>query len=187
MKKKLKFLIPLLLVALILVGGSCGQDSNDPGGETEESYTTYSNEKWKLEFKHPEEWYLEFENDSDIGLTLALNAPKSADAEESNAGFLVVAYVPEKEQVFNQEIEKSISQLEASQILIAQSEKTIAGRNGYELIYVDNPSTPKTKQLHYFIDGGDVWYQLLYMAEVDSYENWLEEVRGMVNSFKITN
>jgi hypothetical protein len=190
MSKKIKFLIPFLLVALIFIGASCGKDNNNYNSEEEEAgvrYNTYSNNEWGVEFKYPEDWTKEFENSTEENLSLGVNSPIIEEVGESSAGFLVIAHAPESGQLFDYAIQQSIDQLKASGILTAYSEKTIDSRRAYELIYSDSPNNPQTKQLHYFVDGGDTWYQLLYMAKYDFYNDYLDTAKNMVLSFRITN
>jgi len=183
--KKPKIIIFFLLIALVLVGASCGEKKDGATIEEENGYIVYSNESWNFEFKYSEDWDLEFEEESDVNLAFALNSPRQDDSIEASAGFLIVAYIPEEGKIFNEEVQKSIDQLKVGQVLIDYSEKSLAGRYAYEVIYSDSPSDPKTKQLHYFVDGGDIWYQLLYMAKQDIYNNHLGTIEDMINSFKI--
>ena len=80
--------------------------------------------------------------------------------------------IPEEDQVFSVEMENSTKQLQAAGILISQSQETIAGFNAIELVYTDKPTSPKIKQLHYFIDGGNVWYQLLFTAKQEKFNEY---------------
>jgi len=187
MAKRIRFVMPLLLFALILVGASCNKEEGGSGViEEGNDYTVYSNDDWGFKFRYSEDWNLEYEKESETNLAVAFNSPLRGGSTKSNAGLLIVAYIPEKGQIFSQESQKHINQLEANQILIVYSEEVVSRRNSYKAIYVDSPSDPKTRQLHYFVDGGDIWYQILYMAEQEVYNDYLEIVEEMVNSFEIT-
>ena len=42
------------------------------------------------------------------------------------------------------------------------------------------------KTLHCFVDGGEIWYQILYTAQDGSFLEYLPQAKAIINSFKIT-
>jgi len=186
------FIIPFLLLALILVGGSCGKSSDNnaqPGnGENqpqEIEFLTYSNNEWGFEIKYPDNWVKEIYEQGESGSTTAFNSPKRDSENRPEASLIVVAFPRPGSKDFNSEMLKSIAQLEGSDVLISQSLKTISGHNAYELVYFDSGG-PENKILHYFVEDEDIWYQIVYVAKAEVYSEYLLTGQEMIDSFVIT-
>jgi len=57
----------------------------------------------------------------------------------------------------------------------------ISGYPAYEASYVYED----IQYLHYFINAGDTWYQILYVALESTYSKYLDQVETMIDSFEI--
>lgn len=192
MKKYITIIIIIIIILILTVLGLFYYYSNKSNEEQEEQeeqegpeYLVYTDEKWNFEINYLSNW--EKENLGTDGLTVfAINAPKE-ESGNSEAGLLVVAFNPSSEQIFEEEMQTSIEQLQVAGILISSSKEMISNIEAYKLVYfyVDSFSGQNTKQAHYFIDGDNVWYQILYMATEERFDKYLSEAEQMVQNFKI--
>ncbi|KPJ55102.1 hypothetical protein AMJ47_01085 [Parcubacteria bacterium DG_72] len=188
-------LIIVIIVIIVAVLGSIyyyylrnkpPEDSSDKGEEQIPELIFYADEEWGFEFNYPADWEEQSLTQREGMVSFAINAPIEEESGGSAASFFILAFNPTEGQVFSVEMENSIEQVEAAGILISQSQRTIADSNALELAYVDKPVDPESKQLHYFIDQGNTWYQLLYTAKQDKFDEYLPEIEKMIESFRIT-
>ena len=196
MKKYITIIIIIIIIVILAVLGlfyyysKTGPENNSSvtGDKEQEGleFLVYTDEKWNFEINYLSNW--EKENLGADGLTVfAINAPKE-ESGNSEAGLLVMAINPSSEQVFEEGMQVSIEQLQTAGILISSSKEMISGIDAYKLVYfyVDSFSGQNTKQAHYFFDGDNIWYQILYMATEESFDKYLSEAEQMVQTFKIT-
>ena len=194
MKKYVFIILVIVIIVLIVVGlvfyfliKKPGSPANEEGQIPEgPAIISHSDEDWGFEINYPDNWT---ERDSlrrEGMLSFAITAPIEDKSGGPAASFFVLAFNPEPGQVFDVVMENSIKQLQTAGILISSSKKTIAGYPAFELVYLDMPENAENKQLHYFIAKGDTWYQLLYKAKQDKFDQYLPEVEKMIESFRIT-
>ncbi len=196
--KKLKLFLPIfLLTALVLTGAMCEEEERkrkkekDDEDEEEElkDYTLYEDEKWDFKIYYPKEWGKEIISDEPEGVVVGFTAPAESPEDFFLEGIVVVASVADPYQDFDELIAEIINIIQENEYgeLINYSEETIGGYPSYKLIYKDAYYEKETKYLHYFVNEGDIWYQIIYGAEDEvKYSKYLEQVEIMVNSFEIT-
>jgi len=188
--KRLKFIIVpvLLLTALVLIGADCGEESSrksrDKDEEEEkEKYLTYENEEWGFEIKYPEDWKEEEEEDYGFDeFAVVFTTPPEDEDDEVKENFLVYASIAPPDD-FDELITDLIADLSGdSYVTLLDYEKVmISGYPGYKTSYIYGD----IQYLHYFINAGDTWYQILYVALENTYSKYLEQAETMVDSFEI--
>ncbi len=204
--KKLKLAIPLsrlwrvslwmiLLLALVLTGAMCEEEErrrkkDDEDDEEEElkDYTLYENEKWNFKIYYPKDWGKEIVFDEPEGVGVGFTAPAESPEDYFLEGVVVIASAADPNQGFDELMTKIINEIQEGEYweLVDYSKKMIGEYMGYKIIYIETYYAEETKYLHYFVDGGDNWYQILYGAENEvKYNKYLEQVEIMVNSFEI--
>ena len=194
--KSIKIAISFLLLALVLTGVSC-QDGSDKSSDKEkekekkiteeEEYSFYENKSWGFEIQYPKDWKEELIANEYDGVAVGFLSPLEEKEDSFQENVVVVASEPASGD-FDELMEEAIANLEEYEYgeLIAYSKKTIAGFPAYELIYTDRYDKDIKKQLHCFINAGDVWYQLLYTAPENTFVDYLPKAKEIINSFKIT-
>ncbi len=183
-------IIVLVVVAVVLAlvyYSRTEPESSSNNKEEEEIIETilYADEEWGFEFNYPADWETKSLFQREGMATFGIDAPIEDKSGGPAASFIIVAFRPGGNIVFNVEMERSIKDLEETGALISQSQRTIAGFSAIELVYTDNPENPTTKQLHYFIDKGDIWYQIIYTAKQEKFNDYLARAEKMIESFKI--
>ena len=195
--KKLKLVVPLLLLtALVLTGAMCEEDTrkkrekDDEDEEEElEDYTLYENEKWNFEIYHPEDWGKEIISDNPEGMAVGFTAPAESLDDYFLEGVAVVASVADPYEDFDELMAEIISEIQEDEYweLVDYSEEMIGGYPAYKMIYMEKYYEEETKYLHYFINGDGTWYQIIYAAAGDDkYDKYLEQVETMIDSFELT-
>lgn len=196
--KKLKLAVPLLLLlALVLTGAMCEEEERkrkkekDDEDEEEElkDYTLYENEKWNFEIYYSKDWGKEIISDEPEGVAVGFTAPAETPEDYFLEGVVVVASVADPYEDFDGLMAEIINEIQEGEYweMVDYSREMIGGYPGYKMTYIEIYYTEETKYLHYFVDGGDTWYQILYAAEgEDKYDKYLEQVETTINSFKVT-
>jgi len=197
--KKLKFIIVpvLLLTALVLIGADCGDKSSKKSrdrddDEEEEKYLTYENAKWGFEIKYPEDW--EKEEDSSVNeFAVIFYAPPESEKDEAKENLLVYASTAQPED-FDELMVGLIEDLSGDSYvtLLDYKKVMISGYPGYRASYIyknysssDEIDMGEIQYLHYFVNAGDTWYQILYVALESTYSKYLDQAETMIDSFKI--
>jgi hypothetical protein len=182
-------IIILIIVAVLIIGGLALYflipKEEQPSSQGQGS-VFYSDPDWGFELSYPADWQVQPLPQGETMVSFGVIAPEKNDSGDTVAKLFVLAFKPLSSQVFENEMQNSIQQLQSMNIFISQSESTIGGYPAKELIYLDNPENPETKQLHYFIDRGDTWYQVLYAASSDKFDQYLPTAEDIIASFKIT-
>jgi len=196
--KKLKLFLPiLLLTALVLTGAMCEEEERrrnrekDDDDEEEElkDYTLYENEKWNFKIYYPKDWGKEIISDEPEGTAVGFTAPAESPEDFFLEGIAVVASVADPYEDFDELIVEIVNGIEESEYgeLVDYSEEIIGGYPSYKMIYVETYYAEETKYLHYFVNGGDIWYQIIYVAGgEDKYDKYLEQVEIMIGTFEVT-
>ena len=186
--KKLKFIIVpvLLLTALVLIGASCGGEDRKRSrdeDEDEEKYLTYENERWGFEIEYPEEWEKEEEEDNNFDefAVIFLTPPEDED-DEVRENILVYASTAPADD-FDELMAELIADLSGDSYvtLLGYKNVMISGYPAYEASYLYED----IQYLHYFINAGDTWYQILYVALESTYSKYLDQIETMIDSFEI--
>jgi len=183
--KSPKYVIIGLVVILVLFIGFLflRGDKNDSLKEEEkedlyESYEKYDSVDWGFEIKYPKDWESQIVGEDESGLAIAFLAP--------SANILVYAF-KSSDKDFDELMASGIADFSSSgeRNLISDRKTTISGSPAYELIYSSSNLDGEFKYLHYFINAGERWYQILYTAEEGQYEKSLETAEMIIRSFRI--
>jgi len=189
-----KYIILLLLIiALVLIGIFFYQsdkniEENEEPEETDKylDYETYSNIGWGFEIKHPSDWKQEISQDNPDQFSIGFISPSE---DESDLIFenVIVSALGAEEIDFDEKMEDGIEAMSlAPNIDLRQNQKTtLSGYPAYVLEYSASDYSTDFKYLHYFINGGEEWYQILYTAEANTYDSYLETAERIINSIVI--
>jgi PsbP-like protein len=181
--KKYVFIALALVVLFVALGlgfifyFSRTVNKNNPAEEKQEEFVYYENQEWGFGFSYPAEWQKQ--------PTIQKEGITSFKVAVPEANFSILAFNPGPSQVFEEEIQNSVQQLQGAGLFISQSDAEIAGYNAEEIVYFDN-SAPQNKQQRYFIDRGSIWYQIVYSATQEKFDQYLPQAEGMIASIKIT-
>jgi hypothetical protein len=185
-------ILVLILAVLVLIGvGYKKENSEKPEEEKNEEekfedYSDYKNEQWDFEIKYPNDWGKQ-EETLDAGFAVSFLAPQETSDDSAWENVTVLALMPEQ-QNFDELMAQTIEEIpkDSNANLMDYSKVIVSGYPGYKLSYsyVDYYSG-KLQSLHYFINAGDKWYQILYVALESTYSQYLPQAQTMINSFVI--
>jgi hypothetical protein len=191
MKKYILIILIIIIIAVALglvyyfLKPRPENGTSNGGDEKKPDYLVYADEKWNFEINYLTGW--KEEKLQGEGLLVFEISVLNEESGISEASLLVLAFNPSSSQVFEDEMKESIERLKAENALTSSSKETISGANAYKLVYAydDNFSGFKVKQQHYFINGGEVWYQILYTAREEIFDKHLLEAEQMAETFRI--
>lgn len=185
-------ILVLILAALILIGvGYKKENSEKPEEEKDEEekfedYLNYRNEQWEFEIKYPKDWDKQ-EESLDIGFTVGFLTPQENLDDLTRENVVVFASMPEP-QDFDDLMAQAIEEIpkDPNANLIDYSKVIVSGYPGYKLSYsYADYYSGKLQSLHYFINAGDKWYQVLYVALESTYSQYLPQAQIIIDSFVI--
>ena len=189
-KKSFTILI-LLLLSLFLVGAECGEDSSKRSKSKQEdkfeNYLTYQNQKWDFEIKYPKDWKKEEEDQGDNGFSVTLVTPQEGPDDMTSENVIVFASSPEPED-FDELMALVIEEFpqDPNAELFDYSRIMISGYPSYKLDYTyGDYHTGKLRHQHYFINTGDIWYQVLFTTLESTYSDYSEQFEIIINSLKL--
>ena len=192
MTKKMKYFIPVMLIALILTGASCGEDDDKKSDKKKEkvdvyaSYDTYEKESWGFDIKYPEDWEREILTNTTEEFVVGFLSPKEGKDDLFTQNLIVYASLAQP-QDFDELMQIGIEEMSKNPSVDLDSSKKvmISGSPAYEVKYSVADVTVTFKYLHYFINGGKFWYQVLYTADEEGYATFVAEAQKMIDSFII--
>ncbi len=184
--KKTKYIIPLiLLIGLVLIGASCGEEERRKSkdkDEEEEKYLIYENEKWEFEIKYPEDWKKEEDDYGFDEFAVVFTTPPEDENDTVKENVVVYASTAQPDD-FDELMADLIADLSGDSYvaLLNYSKVMVSGYPGYKASY----TYEELQYLHYFINAGDTWYQVLYVALESTYSKYLDQVETMIDSIDI--
>jgi len=185
-----KYIIPIMLVSLVLTGASCGDDDKSSRREREEdiyeNYLAVENNDWGFEVKYPDDWEKEILGEDTTGIIVGFRSPRADDSDMFAENITLLAYMPQP-QDFDEMMQIGIDEVSKSPgtTLFSSRKVMVSGHLAYVLEYSVTDYTTEFKYLHYFIDGGDYWYQILYTSEISEYNKSLNIAKKIIESFII--
>ncbi len=194
--KKLKIIIAsLLLISLVLIGASCGEGERRKSRdeyEEEEEYLTYENQKWGFEIKYPEDWEKEEEDSSVDEFAVVFTTPPEDENDTVKENLLIYASTAQPDD-FDELMGDLIEDLSGDSYvtLLGYSKIMVSGHPGYKVSYTysdyysEELGEQSLQYLHYFINAGDFWYQVLYVALESTYSKYLDQAETMIDSLDI--
>ena len=191
MTKKLKYFIPVMLIALILTGASCEDDDDKKSDRKKKpdvyaSYDEYEKNDWGFEIKYPDDWEKEVLGESTEEFMVAFITPEEGKDDTYSQNLIVYASLPQP-QDFDELMQAAIAEMSDTPSVDMDSYRkvTISGHPAYVTKYSIADVAVTFKYLHYFIDGGDFWYQIMYMADEEGYSTFIDEAEKTIESFTI--
>lgn len=180
-------------MGLILIGAECGKEESkksekekDKKEDQYENFLTYESKEWKFEIKYPNDWEKQ-EESSDTNFTVGFLTPQENVDDSARENVVIFVSMPEP-QNFDDLMAQAIEEIpqDSNANLMDYSKVMVSGYPGYKLNYsYTDYYNGKLLYLHYFINAGDKWYQMLYVALESTYSQYLAQAQTMINSFVI--
>ena len=188
----MKYFIPIILGALILTGASCKEDKDEKSDKKKEkvdvyaNYEEYEKSDWGFDIKYPEDWEKRILSEDTAGLTIGFLSPKEDEGDMFTQNLIVFASLPQSSD-FDEIMQIGIAEMskDPSINIDGYRKLMVSGHPAYVIEYSVTDVTTEFKYLHYFIDGGDFWYQILYTANEEGYSVFINEAQKIIDSFII--
>jgi len=173
----------LTLVGCIFIGG-CTEQTSENGEKDESGYLTYENTQYNLKIKYPDNW-MKQENylpntvvvfSIEPGMMGVLNCSLSITSADTGALSI--------DQIKDSHIE-NLSIFYTNLNISYDNTTTLAGLPAYKLIFTYSQGTYIIKQMEVWTVKNNNLYFLTYISNEDNYENNLQTIEYMINSFEI--
>lgn len=193
MSKLKYFVVPLMLFSLVFVGALCEEeysrrsrdrDEDEEEEKKEENYLTFQSDKWGFEIKYPKDWDFEKE-EGQGGIMLSFVTPSEGqnDPRENVTFSAYPAMGDDFDALINEFADELVSQ---GVVLSDYSQVNISGRLAYKMEYnYQDPDYGEFIFVHYFINGGNNWYELLYLSLDSTYARYLPQAEEIIDSIVI--
>ncbi len=176
LKKKSCIRLILLLVMLISVCIRCGSNGN---------FKVYQNSNYRIKIKYPKNWTLQENRD---GAVVVFMAPREVpvDVFQENVN-IVVQDLSGQVITLQQYTATAINQLTRvfKSVKILDSGPTYwGGKPAHKVEYIMQANV-SLRLMHIWMIKGKKAYQFTFAADADRYDEYMETVQTMINSFQV--
>ena len=131
MTKKLKYFIPVILIALVLTGASCGEDDDKKSDREKKpdvyaSYETYNKESWNFDIKYPEDWEREILTDNREEFVVGFLSPQEGEEDMFTQNLIVFASLSQP-QDFDEVMQLGIAEMSKESSIDMHDYKKVMG------------------------------------------------------------
>ncbi|MGI2905729.1 protein kinase domain-containing protein [Tolypothrix sp. VBCCA 56010] len=179
-----KFMIGLAIAAVLAIGIGYWYlffDSKPP-----EDFLTYANSSLGIKIKYPQSWERRDIDNLITSEVVAFVSPKQSDADKFQEKLTIsVEDFSGTLQDFSDTSTKDITRHLVKAQIQKQSDKTLANKSAYKLIYTGEDEENKLKSMQLFTLKGDKAYVITYTAAIDNYNDFIETAETMIKSFEI--
>ena len=184
----ISLLVVLIVIALFTLFYFFSSTAKEKINETEETKElgelfSYSNDQWKFEIKYPHDWEPLLIDENEESFSVGFQKVSESSGNNFISGILVSAFFSEED--FETVMEEGADLIVAGARIISSEKIEISQSPAYVFEYIVTDYISSIKYLHYFIEGNDYWYQILYFAESSDYDKNIELIKRSIKSFKI--
>ena len=186
-----RIIILIIVVVLVLMGIFLFKNKEIENNLTKEEeiysdYKEYNQNKWDFQVKYPRDWEQKEIEETEESFTVVFISPAEEETDNSIENIIIFATKAE-DRDFNIIMKEGKDKLIEGGVinLTEKGITTISGYSAFILEYSILDYTNEFKYLHYFINAEEKWYQILYTAGIDNYEDSLKTVENIINSLII--
>jgi eukaryotic-like serine/threonine-protein kinase len=159
------------------------------GLEIAGNFASYENLDNGFKMKYPDNWNKQEEYNPISGELVQFISPSESSADKFQER-LIVTVEPSSDRTLYDYVKLSkqeILNLDKNARIIEEGESTVAGKNGYKIIYTTKTGDRELKKLEVSTLKNDKAYLITYEAEVGNYEKFLPDVEKAIKSLEIQN
>ena len=182
-KNYLKLIIVTASAFMVIVATVVAFIFNKTKGYTYINYN-YQNPRLHLNIGYPEHWDIEEVEDPITGNLLTFKSPLESDKDPFQEHIAIHVHnlsEPRSLHEYQQEIMEQISHSN----IISTSEANLLNRAARKVIYNREENGTKLKQMEVFTLKENTVYGIIYTAEVEAFERFLEVVEKMIKDIEI--
>ena len=157
------------------------------GLEAADNLVSYDNIAQGIKIKYPDNWNKQEESNAITKEVVQFISPKESDADKFQER-LIVTVEPTSNKTLDEYTKLSkqeILKLDKNAKIAQEGESTLAGKNGYRVVYTTKEGNEELKKLNVWTMKNDKAYLITYEAEAGKYEKFLPVVEKMIKSLEV--
>jgi serine/threonine protein kinase len=183
-------LLSLCLAAIFGVAGLLTPEIRKIMGlEAADNFVSYDNTAQGIKMKYPDNWDKQEAPNAITKEVVEFISPKESDADRFRER-LIVTVEPTIDKTLDEYTKLSkqeIINLDKNAKIDEEGESTLAGNNGYRVIYITKEGDRELKKLDVWTMKNDNAYLITYVAEAGKYKQFLPVVEKMIKSLEVQN
>lgn len=155
--------------------------------DTAGNFASYENSENRFKMQYPDRWDKQEESNPISREVVQFISPKEGGADKFQER-LIVTVEPSVDRTLYDHAKLSkqeILNLDRNAKIIEESESTVAGKNGYRIVYTTKAGDRELKKLEALTLKNDKAYSIAYEAEAEKYEKFLPVVEQAIKSLEI--
>lgn len=158
------------------------------GLEGADNLATYDNTAKGIKMKYPDNWTKQEESNAVTQEVVKFISPKEGDADKFQERLIVTVESTTNNKTLDEYTKLSkqeILKLDKNAKIAQEGESTLAGKNGYRVVYTTKEGNQEFKKLNVWTMKNDKAYLITYEAEAGKYEQFLPVVEKMIKSLEV--
>ncbi|MFH1284117.1 MAG: PsbP-related protein [Candidatus Peregrinibacteria bacterium] len=180
-----KSLLALIATVIVLTAGCSAKQSPESARNVMEGFELYENSTYNIETQYPSDWNLQ----EDIyGTVVSFLSPLADETDLFQDNLNVsIQDLGDEEISIDDFTNLSVEEIKKAytDIVLEQNKTMLDGNDAYEVSYTFEQSSFKLKALQVYAIKNQTVYIITFVAETDSYTQFEENVRKMIDSFVI--
>jgi len=159
------------------------------GLEAADNLVSYENTAQGIKMKYPDNWDKQEAPNAITKEVVEFISPKESDADPFRER-LIVTVEPTSDKTLDEYTKLSkqeIINLDKNAKIAEEAESTLAGNNGYRVVYTTQEGDRELKKLDVWALKYEKAYLITYEAEAGKYEQFLPAVEKMIKSLEVQN
>ncbi|MEK0181952.1 MAG: serine/threonine protein kinase [Oscillatoriales cyanobacterium] len=152
-----------------------------------DNLATYDNTAQGIKIKYPDNWDKQEESNPITKEVVQFISPKESDADKFQER-LIVTVEPTTNKTLDEYTKLSkqeILKLDKNAKIAQEGASTLAGKNGYKVVYTTKDGNRELKKLNVWTMKHDKAYLITYEAEAGKYDQFLPVVEKMIKSLEV--
>lgn len=168
----------LFFFAIFLIG--CVQQSPQESKDT--NIVTYINQDHNIKINYPLDWE---KQEGTFGTTVMFISPLEDDSDQFRENLnIIVQDISSQPMTLSEYAEISIGEIKQF-ITEAEILSSTEKRDSYEIVYTGKQGEFSLKWMQTIIIQNNKVYVISYTAEPDKYDNFMELIQKMIDSFEV--
>ncbi|WP_341738095.1 protein kinase [Microcoleus sp. CAWBG640] len=158
------------------------------GLEAADNLASYDNTAQGIKIKYPDNWTKQEESNAVTKEVVQFISPKENEGDKFQERLIVTVEPTTNNKTLDEYTKLSkqeILHLDKNAKIDKEEESTLAGKNGYRVVYTTKEGNEEFKKLNVWTMKNDKAYLITYEAEAGKYDQFLPVVEKMIKSLEV--
>ncbi|WP_293351320.1 MULTISPECIES: serine/threonine-protein kinase [unclassified Microcoleus] len=158
------------------------------GLEGADNLASYDNTAKGIKMKYPDNWTKQEESNAITQEVVQFISPKESEGDKFQERLIVTVEPTTNNKTLDEYTKLSkqeILKLDKNAKIDKEEESTLAGKNGYRVVYTTKEGNEEFKKLNVWTMKNDKAYLITYEAEAGKYKQFLPVVEKMIKSLEV--